>query len=496
MPHVVWIMCDQLRADALGFAHNNIVRTPNLDRLADRGVVFDQLYCQSSVCVPSRACMITGRYLRNLQMDNASSLLPPTYTTVPELFQRAGYRTGLFGKLHLTPQEYTRDELHTTHAIPDAQRFLGPAGLGPMPDDPVKRNYGFQHVQNHEDALWGAYADWLASRDAQLATRIEGNHFAIGEVWEKSGHPALPDVGPVNVDPKLHPSWFIADQAGEYFAKHSADGPCFMQVSFVDPHHPFDPPAEILRDYPADQMPLPKCRDAGNVVWPDSLAERIKGPHRPVDDDHTRLTIACYYAMIDQIDRSVGHLLDTIERAGQMDNTIFVFVADHGELLGDYGMWRKGSFHYDCLIRVPGFISYPSTFEARRVGELVQTIDLAPTVLGLAGLDVPDAMQGRNLVEPLRQGAGVGLDQIWCELFHTWWGPFVDCWTVRTPNAKLNWYPRDRVGHLFDLSADPLEQRDVFADPSHRDLRDQMTARLLQSICEQKDPLPRVLSQY
>lgn len=171
-PHVVLIMCDQLRADALGFMGNAVVQTPNLDRLAARGMIFDQMHVQSSVCIPSRAAILTGRYPRALRMSGGSSLLDPREVTLPECFQRAGYRTGLFGKLHLTPQQYTFKDLKTSHAICDAQPFLEAACIPKLVDDPMKRNFGFQTVVSHEDTLNGDYVQWLSKRDSELAASM------------------------------------------------------------------------------------------------------------------------------------------------------------------------------------------------------------------------------------------------------------------------------------------------------------------------------------
>ena len=496
-PHVVWIMCDQLRADALGFTGNSIVRTPNLDRLAERGVVLDNLFAQSSVCMPSRACMLTGRYPRTLRMNSGNPLLDPRETTVPELLQRAGYRTGMFGKLHLTPQQYTRSDLKTDRPVTDAGPFLEAAGLPPMPQDPVKRNYGFQDVAAFEDALWGEYAEWLEARDPSLPGVRRGE----SGLWESARSVEFPgtglqDVGLSPVPADLHPSSFIAESAVDFFERNHAEAPCFMHVSFVDPHHPWDPPAEVARNYPAADMPLPRPSGPGNVTWPPLLEER-GADFTNVPDDAARTAVAYYYAMIETIDRGVGKVVDAVERAGELDNTLFVFVADHGELLGSYGLWRKGSYHYDCMIRLPCFISYPRGLPGgRRIGGLVQSLDLPTTLLGLLGMPLHPGMQGEDLSGPLANGDPVGRPHVYCELYTAFWGPFVDCWTVRTDTAKLNYYPSDGVGHLFDLEQDPDELNNVFDATDHRALRDDMTALLLRATCDQKDPLPIPLSQY
>jgi arylsulfatase A-like enzyme len=226
------------------------------------------------------------------------------------------------------------------------------------------------------------------------------------------------------------------------------------------------------------------------------LAERAYD-FSEVTPEMTRATIARYYGMVEMIDRAVGRLLESVERAGSMDDTVFVFAADHGELLGDYGLWRKGSYHYDCLIRAPAFVAAPGRLAGgRRTDGLVEDIDLTATVLGLAGLGVPFGMQGRDLSASLAAGDEIGREWTYTELYNANWGPFVACWTLRTPTAKLNYYPADRVGHLFDLVEDPDETSDLYASPSHRPVRDEMTGNLVEEIRRQTDPLSRVLSQY
>ena len=268
-----------------------------------------------------------------------------------------------------------------------------------------------------------------------------------------------------------------------------------MNVSFVDPHHPWDPPAEIAEHYPPEDMPLPRQEDCP-LEWPDSLAERA-ADFSGVSPDLTRTVIAYYYAMIETIDRAVGKVVETIEEAGQLENTIFIFAADHGELLGDYGLFRKGSYHFDCMIKQPCFLTAPGQLPGgRRVEGLVESVDLAPTLLSLAGFEPYEGMQGEDMAEALRSGEPIGKDRIYCEMYTAWWGPYVTCWTLRTEKAKLNYYPQDEEGHLFDLEADPEEIHNLWDSPDHRDLRDRMMGKLLRAQHEQADPLPKILSQY
>jgi len=497
-PHVVLILCDQLRADALGFMGNPHVRTPNLDRLANHGVVLENLFCQSPVCMASRASLLTGRYPRTTRMAGGSPVLDPRETTIAETLQRAGYRTGMFGKLHLTPQQYTLETQGSHYPVSDATVFLEPSGLPPLPHDPCKANYGFQDIVAHEDILWGPYKDWLRERDPVLAARMppgaRGDWDGYHVVRNEPGFP-LRDVGTTDIPLKLHPSWFIADSAREFFEGHHQQQPCFMHVSFVDPHHPFDPPHEIAPGYDPATMPLPEFSDTGELQWPASVRERW-ADFSAVDAAMTQTVIAYYYAMIETIDRAVGHLLEGIEAVGEIENTLFVFMADHGEFLGDYGLFRKGALHYDCLLRVPGFFSWPGRLEPQRVHGLVQEIDVSPTILGLLNMAQTPGIQGQNLTAGLQGEAEIGRPWIFSESYLAAWGPFVDCWTLRTPTAKLNYYPPEGVGHLFDLEHDAGERHNLFDKPEHRELRDEMMQLLLQALHSQTDPLPLVISQF
>jgi arylsulfatase A-like enzyme len=405
----------------------------------------------------------------------------------------------MFGKLHLTPQQYTYQILKSRHSIVDASPFLEDAGLPPMPDDPFKQRFGFQDVVGHEDGLWGEYTEWVAERDSDLAAILPDWGMGPWEGWkriEPQAENSLKSVGPTMTPPELHPSWFVGETAADYFTAHHNEGPCFLHVSFVDPHPPFNPPAEIAAEYDPDQMPMPDYSDTGDLEWPESLRERwyrFDG----VTPELARTAIAYYYATIDMIDRAVGELVDAVEAAGEMKNTLFVFIADHGEFLGSYGLWMKGSFHYDCLIRVPCFVSWQGKLPAgQRVDGLSESIDIMPTVLDLAGLPIGPQIQGRDLSAGLRGEEAIGRPWAFTESYLALWGPFVNCFTVETDMAKLNYYPTDHLGHLFDLEQDPDERHNVFEDPGRRGLRDEMMATLVECLHGQRDPLPRITTQY
>ena len=502
-PNIIWFMCDQLHPRTLGYMGDPVARTPNLDRLAELGTVFDRMFVQNSVCMPSRAIMWTSRYLRNLNMANGCPVLDPHETTLAEILQRAGYQTGLFGKLHLTPQVYTVETLQSDRPVSDAAAFCEAAGLGPAPADPVKRNYGFQETAHFEDhcKLWGEYYEWLQERAPEMLEAARISYTGPNPDFGRDS--GCHDVGITDLTADVHPSAFIADCAIEFFKRCCREEkPCLAHVSFVDPHHPWNPPRDIAPHYPVEQMPLPAHRDPGeNVHWPPSLAERMAPKQNylcPTDPQKIQTVTAYNYALLETLDRAVGRVIEAVEQAGQMENTIFLFVSDHGEMLGNYGLLRKGSWHYDCMIQTPCFLTAAGRIPAGgHMEELTETIDLAPTLLGLAGLDIPDRMQGRNLAPALLNHADMPEKPwIYCEMFQTLWGPWTACQTIRTRTAKLNYFPIDRVGHLFDLENDPDERRNLWDFSEHRPLRDAMMANLLEELNRQIDGSPRVLSQY
>ncbi len=498
--NVVWIMCDQLRFDYLGFTGNKIARTPNLDELAGDGVVFDNMFVQYPACMASRASMLTGRYPSTIRMSNGSPFLDPRETTLPEILQRNKFNTALFGKLHIIPQLYTQRELKTNKTVADASRFMEAAALPAIPEDPAKKNYGFQKIIGFEDGLWGEYLEWLDERDPELCKKVATNGFKSKDYIVREVPAELPDSGVSIIPSELHPSTFIAESAVEYFDHAHKTGSCFMQVSFVDPHHPWDPPADTARHFPSGDMPLPKHNNTGNLKWPESLLEKQKSGQVPsgnISDKTTRKTTAYYHAMIEMIDISVGKVIKAIKDAGEYDDTLFIFASDHGEHLGSNGLWRKGYFLYDHIIRSPFFMTWKNGFaDGIRNDELYQALDIAPTILDLLDLPIPVGMQGKSFANVLKGKKVPGREYIYCQGAYAPLGSFIDSICIRTRDAKLNYFPSDGFGHLFDLRNDPDEMNDLYESPEYQDLRKQMLELYIKAFYDQRDPLPLVMSQW
>ena len=488
-------MTDQHRADCLGCMGHPVAQTPNLDRLAAQGIVFENAFCQSPVCMASRGSLFTGRYPSTIGI-RGMGILPQREITTPELFQRQGYRTGAFGKVHLTPQLYTKRVLGSDRPILDWRPFAKDAGLHPIPDDPIKAHYGFQDRVEVEDALQCHFLDWLkTTRPDRLDRKPERIPDAPDDLW----------ISPYASD--CHPTTFIARQAESFIRRQTA--PWFAFCSFVAPHHPFEAPPDQIARYDEAAIPLPDMKGGVDPRFiPDPARQAIDETKAWPESIQRRLVLH-YLASISLIDDGVGLLLQALESTGQLANTLIVFNADHGEFLGNHGLVRKPSLSYDETLRVPLLLRLPGGASAgRRVRGLVELTDLHPTLLGLAGLPINPGVQGRNWSQALLGNQPIGRESILSDMYDDCvrpetclipcGGPYMAVQTLRTNRWKLSVYPTagPEYGQLFDLKNDPDESRNLYGEAAFQPVREELLWRLLQRVAANTDPLPRVLSQW
>jgi arylsulfatase len=478
-PNVLWICTDQQRWDTLGCYGNSFVRTPHLDGLAASGVVFDHAYVQSTVCTPSRASFLTGRYPRTTRVRQNGQAIPRDEVLVTRQLADAGYICGLAGKLHLAPA-------HPSVA----------AGIERRIDD----GYAELHWSHQPGDAWptNQYMHWLRER----GVRYETTPFS-GSGFVHSG-----------VAAEDHQTTWCAQKAIDFIeanAASSADHPWLFSVNIYDPHHPFDPPPECLERYAdrLDDIPLPNFDPRELDAKPSFQRIDHEGAYggkagyrfaRMTDVDHRWLR-AAYWAMCDLIDVQVGRILETLERTGQAGSTLVIFMSDHGELLGDHGIYLKGPHFYEPAIRVPLIVSWPDQITpARRVAPLVELVDLAPTLLDAAGLPRHPGMQGRSLL-PYLIGAPdleARRGDVYCEYYNAMpWHehPTAHATMVRTRDHKLvsvhGARGADEVGgELYDLGTDPLERHNRWTDPACAAVKSDLLELLCDRMAWTGDPLP------
>jgi choline-sulfatase len=434
-PHnLVVIMSDEHHPRAMGVAGHPFVHTPHLDRLAARGTRFDAAYCNSPICVPSRASFATGRYVHELgSWDNAMA-----YTgSVPgwgHALQRTGHRVDSIGKLHYRSAEDPTGFDHQYH---------------PM------------HIYGGYGMVWGALRDGTADFRERAATMM----MPMGAGTSK-----------YNIYDDR-----IATEAETWIAraaKEKHDRPWVLFVGFVAPHFPLTVPQVFLDLYPVDKMPLPRLHPNSGTPrhpWLEA-SHRIHPVDDAFDDASRRQATACYYGLCTWIDRQVGRVIDVLESAGLTDRTRVVYTSDHGDNIGARGIWGK-STHYDDAAGVPMILAGPDVPEGRVCRTPVSLVDLAPTILDSVGEDAyawAEGLPGRSLMEIGNRRDD--LERTVFSEYHAFASPTAS-FMLRNARYKYIYY----VGYppeLFDLDADPGEERNLAGDPAHATVRSAMERQL------------------
>ena len=438
-PNILLIHADQHRIDCMGACGNPDVRTPRLDALARDGMRFGNSFCPYPICTPSRYSLLSGLYVHEHRGWTNQATLAPDIATFPRLLRAAGYRTKAVGKMHFTPTYLDVGFDEMVLAEQD--------GPGRWDDD------------YHRDLMRQGLADINDLEDQ----RSEYRSRARQEYWDTFG--AMPS----NLPEPWHTTPWVGDHCVQELEHWTGEGNLLM-AGFVKPHHPFDPPASWYDAYDPDKLTVlpgwtPECFEH------DLAMHRGFIPHEQLTEPVLRRVMACYYATIEQIDAQVGRMLDTLKRRGLYENTLIIYTSDHGEYLGFHHLMFKGNHLYDPLVKVPLIIKYPADSslvdaDMRRGVSvaLVNNVDLAPTILGQAGIAPAAAMHGHNLAL-----APTGREIVFCELLR---GNLV---MARTDAHKLVLAQGQGQALFFDLETDPLEMNNRADDPACREKITELT---------------------
>jgi arylsulfatase A-like enzyme len=454
--NVLLLHTDQQRYSALGCAGNDAIQTPNLDRLAADGVRFSRAFVQAPVCMPSRASYMTGRYPTELGIFDNGSPLPEDVRTLPEYLGGRGYETANVGKLHFLP-----------HAARDHTQ--------PHP------SYGFDHLEISDEpgCYPDAYRSWVADQDPDALDDVSVGLPPVAKDRQSDSvrtdieHPEYrfpKEPVPFGADDDLTHTAFVARRTMDYLRQHRDDR--FLCVSgFYSPHSPWVVPQRFLDMYDPEDMPIPDL--------PDDLAERraelsADSPEDPTfSEEERRGAYRGYFAMVSEVDHWVGRILDTLSELGIRDETLVVFTSDHGEDLGDHCSYGKGFPARDNVSRVPLIAAGPSVDGGRVVDDLVELVDLVPTLIDAAGGPVPSDLQGQSLAPAL---AGDGCPERDAALTESGDGK-----VLRTDRYR---YVVGAEGEerLYDVAEDPMEYEDVSGDPAYDEALGTCRRRLLQRL--------------
>ncbi len=437
--NILYIMADQLAASVLSAYGHKLVKTPNLDRLAARGAVFENAYSPNPICASSRFAMMLGQYSSRIEAFDNASEFPAAVPTFAHYLRSLGYATCLSGKMH----------------------FVGPDQL-----------HGFEE---------------------RVTTDIYPSDFGWTADWEKKVEPYAPsqmsmrgivESGQCVRSLQMDYDDDVANQSVQWLfdqVRRSDDRPFLLVSSFTHPHNPFTISKEfwdLYDDAEIDMPTVPFIPFEERDPWSQRYYKLIRQDEHIVTDAHIRSARHAYYGMVSYLDQRVGQLIDALEKTGTFDNTVIVFTADHGDMLGERGMWYKFN-PYQGSIRVPLFISAPGGKAGQRVSGNCGLVDMLPTLLDLATGGKPpelvDHCDGHSLANWLH-----GTDAAWKDealIEFTSEGVYAPAFILRKGKYKYVYCEGD-PGMFFDMENDPHELRNLCQEHEFKPLANALAAEI------------------
>lgn len=454
-PNIVLVTGDHLRWDHVAANGNTAILTPHMDRLAQLGTTFLHHYTVGVACAPNRASLMSGRYPHAHGVMSNGIKMPQDEVTITHVLRDAGYYTGQMGKLHFWPH---KDRDHREPHPP----------------------YGFHQMRLSDEPgpYDDAYGRWLWAQGKDVREKARVN--MPGE------RPAFEHYVFEGDDSTTHASWvatetitFIEDTVSRHPGR-----PFFVHAGFYAPHPPLNPPASALAPYRG--RPLPPRRFSPDELdhLPPAVARTMTALLATPEDTWNSYR-RHFYAMVTHLDHNVGRIVDAVEAAGLARKTVFVITSDHGDYLGDHNLTGKSGRPYDGALRIPLVISGPGVPSGKRIEELVEIVDVMPTLLDMVGLPSTKGMQGSSLV-PVMKGE-TGRELIYMQALNNR--------MIRTKTAKY-WIDEQGQEVLFDYRTDPHELRNVAQEDSHAALLSQMRVLLLRKVISARDPLPQRIRPY
>ena len=435
-PNILLVMADQLAGPALPLDGSGVARTPNLQQLADSGVVFENAYCNFPICAPSRASMMAGLLPHNFDQFDNSSEFPAAIPTIPHYLRQLDYRTILSGKMH----------------------FIGPDQL-----------HGFESRITTEiyPANFAWTVDWTRGRE------FRPTNLTMAAVKE-----AGPCVRSLQIDYDDEVEYHSV-QAIYDLARESDDKPFFLTASFTHPHSPFVTSQEYWDRYQHDEIPEPSV---GPLAL-DEMDHLSRNLHYcqgrdvfNVDAQETLTARHAYFGMISYIDDKLGALMQALRHTGLDENTIVIFTADHGEMMGERGMWYKQHF-FEWASRVPLIVSAPERYQSARIKANVSLLDLLPTLVDIGsagtGIEYAETPQGHSLKPYLESENDV-------EAF-----PVIAEYSADGSTGPSRMVLQHRIKYmylegvdecLYDLDQDPLESNNLVDDVEYQSRLEELRA--------------------
>ncbi len=521
-PNFILFVTDQQRADFLGCYGHPVLKTPNIDSLAENGMAFDRFYVASPVCMPNRASLMTCRMPSSHGVRCNGIPLDTCNVTFVELLRDLGYDTALIGKSHLlhftgkpplveTPKtrpgylrasddlrEARKSDLAADKYVSESPEFwLEENAAVPTPF------YGFDHVElvtGHGDGVGGDYRRWLKTNAPHVLDQIGVNNQLPHDY-------CCPQAVRTAVPEEFYSTRYIANRASAWLAgRPSSEKPFFLMVSWPDPHHPFNPPGKYWDMYRPEDMKLPAAFSRSGWEAPVHVlaAERTRSEGNAALDGMS--TVACSAreaqearaltcGMIAMIDEALGQVLKTARSESQLDGTVVAFTSDHGDHLGDHRLLFKGAEQYEQITRVPFIWCDPDGERGTRASGIGQTIDIGATILERAKIEPASGMQGLPLPVVSGEGRDIAFIQYDTQRIDPAFGPQPRVHTARDSKWRLSVYHDSRFGELYDMENDPEELDNLWDVKAYSATKARMMEKLVRLELDAVDRMPLPISQ-
>ncbi|MEH6496704.1 MAG: alkaline phosphatase family protein [Pseudomonas marincola] len=473
--NILFIMCDQLRADYLGCSGHPTIKTPNIDKLASRGVNFSRAFVQAPVCGSSRMSFYTGRYMFTHGATYNGVPLNIGQPTLGDHMRELGVQTGLIGKTHMAADRANMERL----------------GLDPSSKTGVLASQcGFEPWERDD----GLHPDQLTGPNLTYNEYLKGQGYDGDNPWHTAANSGVDENGdlqsgwflrnahlPAVVDQKHSETAYMTNRAIDKITE-LGDDPWCLHLSYIKPHWPYMAPAPYHNMYSkTDVLPVNKSDEERIAPHPvvNAFMQHEESQNFS-DEEKRRHVIPAYMGLISEVDDHIGRLVDFLETSGKMDETLIVFTSDHGDYLGDHWLGEKELFHEES-VRVPMIVVDPSNAangtRGKTCDRLVEAIDLVPTFIdGLDGAAKPHLLEGRSLLPILRDHQDLDWrSTAFSEVDYAWRGARLSLelapdktrgYMLRTENWKYVSF--DGFGpQLFDLKNDPKELHDLGQSNEH-----------------------------
>lgn len=485
-PNVLFIMTDQHPLSCVGAYGNEKIKTPNIDRIAEEGVILKNYYLSAFACSPSRASILTGRFLHNHNVSTNNVQLDSSIPTLGTILSGQGYHTGYFGKAHLSGSMYVG------RANGDGVDYMHDSGRKDPISDEINAYWNYEridtdsgwHVKKVNGGLgedspqlgfkeweggWKQYKQWLFERGQKEFAEVAGNHDDLQSAPE--GQHMYSKLGE-----EYHMAAFFSEKTDQFIRKYNDAGqPWAAVLSYFGPHLPVAPPQPWDTLYSLDQIPLPaNLKD--DLVGKPAFQKEISSQYTngPWSDNQYKDYIRRYWGYTSYIDDQIGRVLNALEETDQWDNTIVVFTTDHGDMITAHGMiFKSGGNAYEELFHVPAIVRIPGVKSNNEIEALTSSIDLLPTILEACNIKFPAGIDGESLMPLLKDEAYNRRESVFAEVHLQNHAGKV----IMNRNSRYkyvyHWLTND-VDELYDLQEDPGELINLFAKDSHQEISMQM----------------------